>query len=384
MSPERCILQRMRSIRRFRVPSKESICVLLLSLCFHATSVDGQVAETGQPSNTLHVYEDLVQVPTLVLTQSHAKYPDLSPQAFSVRFDGGPVAHPSDVRLEGNDPLALALLLDVSQKEQLQLVKRFAAQPDPSPADIFTGSDRMSVFADDCNLVRSLQNVPGSYSGLRAGVSSVLASPTLHGSGETKARCGGKRRLWDVIATTILQMQKLPGRRVLIVVTDGLDRGSAISPDEVRRLAIRSGVTIFGIQPAQPVNTDNVISGRGATQLATDTPQTTSLTKDEFATICDGTGGLTTSDESNTIAYTLRRVIEFMRERYILDFQRPSNTTAGDHSIAVRVPDSTAFVRVSGAVFPLRDPQMLHDPSTVPSDLSHAPHFGDQKPKPPE
>ena len=363
----------MRSSRRFRVPARKSICILLLSLGLQATSVKGQVAESSETPYTLHVYEDLVQVPTLVLTSTNASYTGLSSRSFSATFDDGPLAHPNHVRREGDDPVAFAMLLDVSQKRQLELAKGLSGELQRLPADVFTASDRISVFADDCSLIRSLQNVPASLSALSAGITDVLASPTLHRSADEKPRCGGERRLWDVIATTILQLQKSPGRRILFVITDGLDRESTASWQTVKRLALRSGVTVFGIHPARVP----ILYLNGQLQFA-------SLTEKDFDTFCDGTGGLTFSEESNTLAATLGRVMGFVRNRYILDFQRPSNATAGDHEIDVRVPDSTAIVRVSGAVFPIRDQHLIDDPSTVPSDLSHAPEFGDHKPKQPE
>ena len=364
----------MRICRRSRGSTNDLIWLTLLSFFLHTTSVKGQVAETSEPSYTLHVYEDLVQVPALILTAAHGTYSELSPEQFDVRFDGGPVSHPSDVRLEGNDPVSLVLLLDVSHEEQMELAKSFAAEPELSTAGIFTSNDRVSVFADDCNLVRSLQSVPASLSALRAGVAKVLASPTLHTPGQVEPHCGERVRIWDVMATTILELGKQPGRRVLIVATDGLDRGSTQSAEEVRRLAIRSGVTVFAIRRARPTQ---AFSGTDSTEIR----QITHITKDDLDVICDGTGGLNFTYLNNTIASTVPRVMVFLRERYILDFLNPSNITAGDHRIDVTVPDPTAFVRVSGAVFPLRD---RHDPSTMPSDLFPAPERGGQKPKSPE
>ena len=175
-----------------------------------------------------------------------------------------------------------------------------------------------------------------------------------------------------MIATTITQMQNLPGRRVLLVLSDGVDRGSKVSWEEVRRYAVRSGVTIMGIRAAPVFNQFSTFGPDEQQRFA-------SVTEDIFATLCGGTGGITFYDNAGTIDLTLRRVIDFIRNRYILEFQRPSNTTAGDHTIAVSIPDKAAIIRVSGATFPLRDQELTNDPSTVPTDLSHAPEFGDRK-----
>jgi VWFA-related protein len=336
------------------------IAILLLGLCCNTVCV-GQAAEGSQPY-TLQVYVDLVQIPTLVLNSLHKSYPGLSPQSFSVTFDGGPVSHPAHVRLEGNDPVAFGLLLDVGQRPQLELAHRFPGELDRFPPDVFTSSDHLSVFADDCNLVRSIQDVPASLPLLRTGVLDALASPTLHGSADDKPRCGAKRQLWNVIATTILQLQKLPGRRVLLVVSDGVDRGSTTSAEAVRRLAVRSGVTIFALKPEPPSFHFSPEEGG--------TPEFEIGKDDDLATFCAGTGGLTFYDKSETLGSTIARVMGFLRRRYILDFQRPRNTTDGEHIIDVEVPDKTAIVRVSGTIFPSRERQPIDASIQPPADLS--------------
>jgi hypothetical protein len=123
------------------------IAILFLGLCCNSVGV-AQGADTNNPYR-LQVYVDLVQIPTLVLTSLHKSYPGLSPESFSVTFDGKRVSHPEHVRLEGDDPVTFAVLLDVDQREQLEIAQRFSKDLEPSRPEVFTSNDRASVFADD-------------------------------------------------------------------------------------------------------------------------------------------------------------------------------------------------------------------------------------------
>ena len=98
-----------------------------------------------------------------------------------------------------------------------------------------------------------------------------------------------------------------------------------------------------------------------------------------FGLLCGGTGGLSIISERQNMGARIRSILAMLRERYILEFQRPSNGTAGLHEIVVSVADKTALVRVCGVTTPLQDKATLHDPSTVPSDASRAPVMGDRR-----
>src|SRR5580698_1951598 len=74
---------------------------------------------------TLHVYTNLMQFPTIVLG------PDLNPmkpvprEKFNVTIDGGPIFHPTKMRIEGDDPISLAVLLDAGG-DQSSVLHAFA------------------------------------------------------------------------------------------------------------------------------------------------------------------------------------------------------------------------------------------------------------------
>jgi len=73
-----------------------------------------QPASQDEPIRTLHVYADLVQVPTLVLGRNHESISPIAEQRFAVSIDYGPWFRVTHARKEGNDPISLSILLDTS------------------------------------------------------------------------------------------------------------------------------------------------------------------------------------------------------------------------------------------------------------------------------
>src|SRR5579871_3083431 len=87
-------------------------------------TLTGQVVPKQEPAGapyTLHAYEDLVQVPALVLTAKKKSYPNLGVGDFAITLDSGPPFHPSHLRLQGDDPMDVALLMDASASDARDL-----------------------------------------------------------------------------------------------------------------------------------------------------------------------------------------------------------------------------------------------------------------------
>jgi hypothetical protein len=68
-----------------------------------------------------------------------------------------------------------------------------------------------------------------------------------------------------------------------------------------------------------------------------------------------------------------------LRERYIVEFPRPKNVTAGPHEMRVKIAHGDAdFIRSAGIMVPLADPAVLADPATVSAGPKDAPELGDR------
>jgi hypothetical protein len=317
-----------------------------------------------EPVRTLHVYADLVQMPTLVLRQNRTRIePRIGERRFSIRVDSGPWFQVTHVRTEGDDPISLSILLDQSVMDLMPDLSRQIADLAPI---FLTPRDHVSLYSLGCGLTRSLDDKPADNARLLDRVD-VLVGPWRVPRG-TEPHCTQQPvYLWDALGFISKQMEELPGRRVILVLTDGLDGGSVRKWNEVRGFVQVAGIAVFGI--TMPV--------RGSSVTA---PMSRGTDVYPFLSICELSGGILMPTTPELIEATLLRAMAMLRERYILEFPRPSNSTQGMHGVEVRIAGGEKYyVRPTGVSVPLPDDSVLKDPTTVPSDPSRAPEQGKRR-----
>jgi len=101
--------------------------------------------------------------------------------------------------------------------------------------------------------------------------------------------------------------------------------------------------------------------------------------KDAFKSVCELSGGMIFPSNGRDVAETLQRFTKTVRERYIVEFPRPFNSTVGEHVLLVTIDKMDAFIRPAGIAVPMADPAVLADPMTVPADPSRAPVEGTRR-----
>src|SRR4051812_10744296 len=79
-------------------------------------------------------------------------------------------------------------------------------------------------------------------------------------SGMRKAVAGDETALYNGLLLTLRDAAKVPGRKVVIVFSNGPDNASMVAPDDVRAVAEDEGIPIYVISTAE-VNKDPVSSG---------------------------------------------------------------------------------------------------------------------------
>ena len=344
------------------------LCVLGLAAGCRGVALVAQqptaVVDGGVP--TLHVYANLIQIPTLVLgaNRERLKTP-VAESRFSVSIDNGPWFRASHVRQEGDDPISLSILLDVSGDTGQLMPKISDVIADLAPLTL-RAKDHVSIYALDCSLIQSLNDVPAERERLKAGVDEALQSWKAREG--IKQNCEQSVPLWDALTHIADEMSKLPGRRVILAVTDGRDRGSRITWNETRNLAEARGVAVFGLsyisQFARKTN--------GAFQRWS--------SEDPFHSVCELSGGLVLQAVPRLVEDALKQFVAMVRERYIVEFPRPAHATAGVHVKEIRIARSDAFIRPAGISVPIQDAAVLADPTTVPSDPSLTPEVGKRAP----
>ena len=83
-----------------------------------------------EPVHTLHVYTNVMQVPTLVLSgNKQPMQATIGEKQFSVSIDSGRWFRVTHARLEGNDPISLSILLDTSAAELIAPVREAVGAP---------------------------------------------------------------------------------------------------------------------------------------------------------------------------------------------------------------------------------------------------------------
>lgn len=79
-------------------------------------------------------------------------------------------------------------------------------------------------------------------------------------SGLRKAVAGDDAALYNGLLLTLRDAAKVPGRKVVIVFSNGPDNGSMVAPDDVRAVAEDEGIPIYVISTSE-VNKDTISSG---------------------------------------------------------------------------------------------------------------------------
>jgi len=318
-------------------------------------------ADHAEQIITLHAYADLVQMPALVLDHSRKTIdPRIDERRFSIRVDSGPWFKVTHVRAEGDDPISLSILLD---RSALELLPNIATQIANFATTQLTSRDHISLYGLGCGLDRSLDNAAGKDAAIMARVD-ALVIPWLNRIDKESPCTATPVYLWDVLGFIAKQMEGLPARRVILVISDGRDKGSAHTWNQVREYAQIAGIAVFGITML-PTRTSVVVARTDAYP---------------FLSICELSGGILMPTTPQFMDKTLQRFIKMVRERYILEFPRPSNATKGEHALDIKIAGGdNYFIRSTGVSVRLPDELILKDPTTVPSDPSRAPEQGKRR-----
>jgi hypothetical protein len=336
-----------------------------------------KVVDGGVP--TLHVYTNLVQVPTLVLTMTNDPIgKPIAEKRFSVSIDSGRWFRATHVRQEGDDPISLSILLDVSGDAADLMPKMEDALGKLALLSLHP-RDRVSVYALDCSLRRSLHDAPADSVSLKRAVGVALQPWMMRKRTKQGEGCELRGHLWDGLGTVAVALSDLPGRRVILVVTDGRDAGSKNSWNEVRYFAQMKGIAVFALNyaPVSSMGVGNYRVGRGGYLPG---GGGASAVEEPLFSVCELSGGIVMRmNDPTAMSKSLERFVTMLRERYIVEFPRAANSTAGEHGMEVKIDKGIYKIRPSGVSVPLPDPAWMADPTTIQTGPSQAPEEGKRK-----
>ncbi len=305
---------------------------------------------------------------------------------FRVSLDSGPLFKPTHVRMEGDDPIAVAVLIDATRPKRDLLPP--AADAVAALAEGLHSDDRVSVYAMDCALIREVRAVSPDAAKLRAAVARALQPWRDRGGSKQKEKdaCKPALPLWDSMLFVTRELYRERGRRVMIVVSDGEDAGSQTKWNAVLLAAQESSTAVFGVLTEFDLGIGPAVGRMGQNAMIGGSP--VGLVKiparpgfeDPFNAICELSGGVEISAGKKDLGVQFQRAMQMVRSRYIVEYPRGNNDKPGVHTINVRIAKMDAYIRPAGLTVPVADQKVLADPTTLPTDQSGAPVFGTRKP----
>ena len=241
--------------------------------------VVGTVAALGagvwlyaQERPTFRIKVDMV-VLSFTVTNSKGEYiNNLKPKDFRILEDGIPQKIATFG--EGNKP-PVAVLEDGSTAP---IVSQAGDSDKGDRSDAFVGTNvfvlfdtsnymyRGFVYASDAiaDFVRGLDRADSvavyTYSRNLSRAASLTSDRTDAILGLRKAVAGDDSALYNALLLTLRDAARIPGRKVVIVFSNGPDNASMVAPDDVRAVAEDEGIPIYVIS-TNDVNKDPISSG---------------------------------------------------------------------------------------------------------------------------
>ena len=216
---------------------------------------------------------DLV-VLSFTVTDSRGRYiTNLKPSDFHVTEDGIP--EKLSTFAEGTKA-AMEVLPDGSLRPIIKAEEE-AGKPRPG-ADAFVGTNvfvlfdtsnfmyKGFVYAEDAiaDFVRGLDRADSvaiyTFSRNLSRAASLTNDRSNAIMGLRKAVAGDDTALYNALLLSLRDAAKVPGRKVVIVFSNGPDNASMVAPDDVRAVAEDEGIPIYVISTNE-VNKDSISSG---------------------------------------------------------------------------------------------------------------------------
>lgn len=284
----------------------------------------GQAGQAPTPTATFRAGVDLVRVSAVVHDRRGRPVLGLSRADFELDENGERLSILEfDTEATG---VSLAVLVDASGS--MGLAGRMDAARDTVEHVISwveAGRDEVTLLSFDKRL-RTIQPF------------TTRPSDTLQHLGELEPY--GLTSLYDAIADAarpLVARSRL--RRAVLVITDGVDTSSVLSPPEVSRIASEIDVPVYVV--AIRVGPDRIGGMPGADSVPDAASEAT------LEDLARWTGGATftagTSAETSLVA---RRILAELRHQYLIAFE--ANPRAGWHPLSIGMRKKNLYVRARG------------------------------------
>ena len=275
---------------------------------------------------------DVVSVAAVVRDKKGRFVSDLSKEDFKI-VEGGVLRKILDFRAEANGPVKMALLVDISGSMRVggravdaqQMAKHLFAALNPIDQSAIytfdTGLDQVSGFTSDRGqLEKALATAQQPY-----------GQTSLYDATAKIAR---------IVATESRNAAGLPQRSAVVVITDGIDTKSQLTPDQVASIASEIDVPVYIVAVMAKIddprerdaNEDAGGDGMPATRLQ------------ELAQRTGGELFMASAPAHASVA--ARQILGELRHQYVLAFE--ASTRQGWRPLEVRAKDGLTVRARSG------------------------------------
>ncbi|HXB99638.1 MAG TPA: VWA domain-containing protein [Terriglobales bacterium] len=220
------------------------------------------------PATTIAVDVKVVTLPVTVRDKHGKIVRDLTKDDFTLQEDG----RAQNIKYFSQDtnlPLTLGLLVDTSRSQTTVLdAERNASR---SFFDQMLAQEKDKAFLVHFDYeVELLQDLTSSHQKLQAALD-LLKTPSdrersndPNDSGDSGSHHGGGTQLYDAVFLASNElMKKQQGRKALVILSDGVDRGSKTYLDGAIEAAQRADTVVYSIYFAEPRRNEGQQPGRG-------------------------------------------------------------------------------------------------------------------------
>lgn len=326
--------------------------IALLAVCLLAPLTHAQTAAPQDDPSTLHVYVNLVQIPVLILNSSLHPIARIPDGQFNVAIEGLGRIKPARIRLEGDDPIDLTLLIDRSVRDD-GLWNDLPKSLDPLIKSL-QPHDHLTVFAMDGCKARRLGEEMAAFEEdkLRLSMASAMELQPYWASHHKKEECPRPLTYWDMVFYAARRLSQSSGRKLIVTLGPGASintQGAA----NIHNVLLNSSISLFPIVHN---------SSSGGLSLAS----VSLMNSDSLISLlsqAEQSGGMVLGATWKSLPTTLAQPVVLARGRYILEFPRPDSLPAGQHHITVADGHPRDFIRSAGISVPVADPKEVENQS---------------------
>jgi VWFA-related protein len=299
--------------------------ILLVSLLALMTG-GGLVAQGPSAGPTFTSTVDVVPISAVVRDSRGRLVTTLQAPDFEV-LDNGEASRLIDFQTDHTSTLTLAVLVDTSGSMRIGPKLAFARDSLARfTRTLHDGRDEVGLFTFDATLHEQLP-----FSVNFAGIGAMLGGTDPFGT----------TSLYDAIAETARRLARQPGsRRAIVVITDGADTSSTLTPPEVSALASSIDVPVYVIATVLPIDRPVDLVANGSRKA----PQ------DDLQELARWTGGnllWVSNDEEATLGTD--QIVTELRQQYMIVIE--SSHERGWRPLDVRARDPRLIVHARSGYF---------------------------------